>query len=330
MQGEKFQSLKMGGFKMLNRRDFISKATLSGMALGMYGLPLEVFGKEHTEKLTILHTNDVHSQIEPFPDDHKTFPGMGGAAVRSAIISKIREEEKNVLLLDAGDIFQGTPYFNFFGGEIEFKLMSQMGFDAATLGNHDFDLGVGNLVKQMPHALFPFINCNYDFANSDLNGKVAPYKIIQKGKIKIGITGIGIQLSGLVPDRLYEGIVYNEPTQKLQKVADFLRHEEKCHLIICLSHLGYKYNDNQKISDVYLAENTKNIDIFIGGHTHTFLDKPSVHRNAEDKIVLINQVGWAGVNIGRLDIFFEKKMKKNTVFGNTVIVDKNAIGNRFF
>ncbi|MBX7226302.1 MAG: metallophosphatase [Chitinophagales bacterium] len=315
---------------MLNRRDFIGKAALGSMAIGLTGLPLDVLGNERVEKLTILHTNDVHSQIEPFPDDHKTFPGMGGAAVRAAIINKIREEEKNVLLLDAGDIFQGTPYFNFFGGEIEFKLMSQMGFDASTLGNHDFDLGVENLVKQMPHALFPFVNCNYDFTNSALNGKIASYKIIQKGRIKIGITGVGIQLSGLVPDQNYEGIVYNNPVEKLQKVADFLRHEEKCHLVICLSHLGYKYDDNQKISDIYLAETTKNIDVFIGGHTHTFLDKPTVHRNLEDRKVLINQVGWAGVNIGRLDIFFEKNLKKNTAFGNTVIVDKNAIGNRFF
>lgn len=315
---------------MSNRRTFIKKAVSGSLAIGTFGFPLKTFGSEKTEKITILHTNDVHSQIEPFPSDHKTYPNQGGVAYRAAIIEEIRKTEKNVLLLDAGDIFQGSPYFNFFAGEIEFKLMSKLGYDAATLGNHDFDLGVDNIVKQLPNALFSFVNCNYDFSNSPLKDKILPFKIIKKGNLKIGILGVGIELNGLVPDKNYEGIIYKNPLECAQKYADILKNEEKCNLIICLSHLGNKYEDKEKMSDEWLAQSTRNIDLIIGGHTHTFLEKPISYKNLDGKLVIVNQVGWAGINLGRIDFFFEKKLKKNSMFSQTVIVDKKSSTNEFF
>ena len=153
----------------------------------------------------------MHSHIDPFPADHPRNANMGGAARRAALIESIRKEEENVLLLDAGDIFQGTPYFNYYGGELEFKLMSMMQYDLATMGNHDFDMGTENIVKQLPHASFPFINCNYNFSDTELVGKILPYKIFNKGGLKIGVFGIGVELEGLVPNHLFTNVKYNNP-----------------------------------------------------------------------------------------------------------------------
>lgn len=290
---------------MSNRRTFIKQSFLGGVSLlgaaALNPLSAAILKKNHT-KITILHTNDVHSHIEPFPSNDPKYPNMGGAAKRAALIDKIRTEEKNVLLLDAGDIFQGTPYFNMYGGELEFKLMSLMKYDAATIGNHDFDNGIEGLNKMLPHANFPFLNVNYDFSNTILNGKIAPYKIIEKDNVKIGIFGVGVELDGLVDKKLYAETHYNNPIIAANNTAEHLKYNEKCHLIICLSHLGYAYKSN-KISDNVLAKETKNIDLIIGGHTHTFLEKPTSIKNKAEKITLINQVGWAGLYLGRIDFY---------------------------
>lgn len=252
----------------MNRRKFIQLSAFAGTAIAL-PWPLQAFGKDEVLKLTILHTNDVHSRIEPFPLDHKRYPGMGGAAERAAIIQNIRKKEENVLLLDAGDMFQGTPYFNFFGGELEFKLMSDMGYDAATIGNHDFDAGIDGLKKQLVHANFPLINCNYDFRDTVMEGQTLPYQIFNKGKLKIGVLGVGVELEGIVPSKMFGNTKYNDPVANANKVANQLKHDHKCDYVICLSHLGYKY-DHAKISDVELAKATENIDLILGGHTHTF------------------------------------------------------------
>ncbi|HMN90333.1 MAG TPA: metallophosphatase [Saprospiraceae bacterium] len=293
----------------MNRRHFIQTLG-SGMALaGTGAFPLQALAAEpEMLQLTILHTNDVHSRIEPFPMDGSRYQGMGGAARRAAMIKRIREEQQHVLLLDAGDIFQGTPYFNVYGGELEMKLMTRMGYDAATLGNHDFDAGIEGLEKQLPNASFPLINCNYDFSNTILNGKVKPYQIFKKEQIKIGVLGVGIELEGLVPQALYKETRYLDPIANANKYADILRRDEKCDFVICLSHLGYQYRDS-KISDIVLARNSRNIDLIIGGHTHTFLDEPAVETNLEGRQVLINQVGWAGIMLGRLDVYFERNRR---------------------
>jgi 5'-nucleotidase len=261
-----------------------------------------LLANSNTTRLTILHTNDVHSRIEPFPDDGRTWGGLAGAARRATLIKKIRQEQENVLLLDAGDIWQGTPYFNFFEGSLEYKLMNEMGYDAATLGNHDFDLGLEGLEKQLPLAKFSFLTANYDFSRTQLAGSFQPYKIFQKGPIKVGVFGVGIELRGLVQDRQFKETKYLDPVAVSNEMAQQLR-SEGCHLVICLSHLGLEYESN-KISDTRLAAQTKGIDLIIGGHTHSFLNEPRQVRNADNEITLINQVGWSGINLGRLNYEF--------------------------
>ena len=299
----------MDELQLFNRRNFIKTSASVIAFAALTNSPLQLFAKEDLVKITILHTNDWHSRIEPFAKDSGKDAGLGGAAARAALIKKIRTEEKNILLLDAGDIFQGTPYFNFFEGELEYKLMSEMGYDLATLGNHDFDNGIEGIINQLRYAKFEFVNCNYDFSNTLLSDKVKPYKLYHKGGIKIGVFGIGIELKGLVPDELYGNIKYNDPIAAANKIAEELKLKHHCDLIICLSHLGYKYQDD-KVSDITLSRNSKYIDLIIGGHTHTFLKTPDKQKNMEGKEVLINQVGWAGINLGRIDYTFEPLKNK--------------------
>jgi 5'-nucleotidase len=292
----------------MKRRQFIYNSLGTAGALALAGLPTELFAKQGMRKITILHTNDQHSRIEPFPMDGGKYQGLGGFARRAEVIKQIRAKEKNVLLLDSGDIWQGTPYFNMFGGELEYKLMTDMGYDASTLGNHDFDAGLQGLVKQMPKAGFPFLNANYNFDNTPLKGKIDVYKVFQFEDMKVGVFGVGIELDGLVPKDLYGDTVYSDPVSAANKTALHLKQEEKCDLVICLSHLGYKY-EFEKVSDVVLAKQTENIDLILGGHTHTFFTAPEEALNAAGNKVLINQVGWAGIMLGRLDFVFETKKK---------------------
>jgi 5'-nucleotidase len=260
--------------------------------------PLNLVAK-NTDDLVILHTNDWHSHIDPFPMTDSKYPGMGGAAKRAQLIQEIRSQYKNVLLLDSGDIFQGTPYFNFYGGELEFKLMSKMGYDFATLGNHDFDGGVEGFAKQLPHANFQFLSANYDFTSTPLENKIKPYAIVRKGGYKIGVFGLGIDLEGLVPKKLFGNTKYLDPIAKANETAQILK-AEGCNLIICLSHLGYEYKSN-KVSDKVLAQNSRNIDLILGGHTHTFLSYPQPILNQNGDEIHISQTGWAGLNLGRID-----------------------------
>lgn len=280
-------------------------------ALG--GLSLQSFSAAR-KHLTVLHTNDVHSYIDPFPPDHPKNPNKGGVARRAALIESIRAENPNTLLLDAGDIFQGTPYFNYYGGELEIKLMSMMGYDLGTMGNHDFDNGIEGFYAQLPHATFGFVSANYDFSNTILNGVVKPYKVIVKNGIRVGIFGLGVELAGLVDPRNYKETRYNDPVGVTQDVAKTLRETEKCDLVICLSHLGYEYkNDPGKISDLKLAAQTQGIDLIIGGHTHTFLERPTVVKNAAGHEVLVNQAGCYGINLGRIDFYFDDDASKSSV-----------------
>ena len=302
----------------MKRRDFIQKTAAGTALLGLANIGLSSFTTIETKKITILHTNDVHSHIDPFPVDHPRNPNMGGAARRAAIIENIRKEEEHVLLLDAGDIFQGTPYFNYYGGELEFKLMSMMQYDLATIGNHDFDNGIEGLYAQLPHAQFEFVSANYDFKNTVLDSHVKPYKIFNKGGIKIGVFGLGIELEGLVDKKAYKETVYLNPIEVAQDMARILKHNKKCDLVICLSHLGFNYkNEPNKVSDLDLAKKTKNIDLIIGGHTHTFLDKPVIEKNSEGKEVMINQVGCYGINLGRVDFYLSDDAKG---YGKAIIV----------
>ncbi len=294
----------------MKRRNFIQQTAATGAFIGLGGLSLS-FTKNIKKHITILHTNDVHSHIEPFGPNDSRNPNMGGVARRATLVEQIRAENPNTLLLDAGDIFQGTPYFNFYGGELEFKLMSKLKYDAATLGNHDFDNGLSGLLAQMPHAEFDFISSNYDFSNTILDGQTSRFKIFMKDGVKIGVFGIGIELKGLVNESLYKETKYLDPIEIANEMTRILKQEQKCDLVICLSHLGYEYKNESKISDVLLAKKTKDIDLIIGGHTHTFLDKPTVLENLEGKKVLVNQVGCYGLYLGRIDFYLDNENNLN-------------------
>ena len=240
------------------------------------------------------------------------------------LIDYFRNREKNILLLDAGDMFQGTPYYNMYGGELEIKLMNKMQYDAGTIGNHDFDNGVDGLSKQLVYAGFPLLNCNYDFTGTSMQGKTKAYKVFEKGGIRIGVFGIGIQLEGLVDKKMYGNTVYADPLEKAAIISHSLKYDEKCDLIICLSHLGYKYED-EKISDIVLAKKSLNIDLIIGGHTHTFLDQPVVIKNRDGKNVMIAQVGWAGIKLGKVDFYMAKGKSEKIYFSSAIKVSKNFI-----
>jgi 5'-nucleotidase len=303
----------------MKRRTFLQRLAWTSALAPLGGLPLQAASGLSATRLTILHTNDWHSRIEPFPMDGGRNAGKGGAARRAALIDRIRQQEEHVLLLDAGDIWQGTPYFNFFGGELEFKLMSAMRYDAATLGNHDFDAGIDGLIKQWPLAQFPFVVCNYDFSRTPLADKTQPSIVLERGPLRIGILGVGIELAGLVPQTLYGDTRYIDPVEPAIAAADRLVQEEKCDYVICLSHLGFKY-DGDKIDDTKLARASRNIDLIIGGHTHTFLRQPVTEMNRDGQPVQINQVGFGGLYLGRLDISFDFGKRRRCVSCNTLAV----------
>jgi len=316
----------------MNRRTFIRTAGIAGLGIGTAGKVLggELFSEIHAaehglKRLVILHTNDMHSHIDPFPETDPKYAGMGGMARRAALIKRIKDEGHSTLLLDAGDVFQGTPYFNLFKGEPEFKLMSSMGYDVGTLGNHDFDNGIDGLVKMMPHAHFPFVNANYNVTDTELAGKVQPYEIIHKGSLKIGIVGIGVELQGLVSPALIGKIRYLNPIPLAQDLANRLKFDYGCHFIVLLSHLGYSYQGNQ-VSDLMVAEQTENIDLIIGGHTHTFLEKPTLTKNRKNQPVLISQAGWAGLFLGRIDIIFSPKGQVRDFDYSMNEISKKTIG----
>ena len=300
----------------MNRKNFIKNSIYGSAAVG---LALNNFGCSSHKNITILHTNDVHSHIEPFSKDHSEFPNKGGVERRATLISEIRRQNPNTLLFDAGDIFQGTPYFNFYGGEIEFKLMSMLGYDAITIGNHDFDNGMDGLDKQLINAKFDIISSNYDFKNTILESKVSDYKIYDKSGIKIGVFGLGIELEGLVSKELYKETKYLDPVDIANDTAKKLKETENCDIVICLSHLGYKYEKfPNKVSDLNLAKSTKNIDLIIGGHTHTFMNKPVVVKNNVGNDVLINQVGCFGLYLGRIDFSFDSD--NNMIFNSNLLM----------
>jgi len=284
----------------MKRRTFIKNTAASTVLLSMGGINLSCVEQKPT-KITILHTNDVHSHIDPFGPNDGRNANKGGVARRATLIQKLRQENPNTLLLDAGDIFQGTPYFNYYGGELEFKLMSMLDYDAATIGNHDFDNGIDGLYAQLPHAKFDFISANYDFKNTVMDTHVHPYKIFNKNGVKIGVFGLGIELQGLVSKDAFKETKYLNPIEIAQDMSRILKTEHHCALVICLSHLGYDYKNSQKVSDRSLARATKDIDLIIGGHTHTFLDKPTTETNTAGQTVLINQVGCYGLYLGKVD-----------------------------
>jgi len=293
---------------MQNRREFFRSLAVGAAGTLALSTPLSLFATEELVHLTILHTNDFHSHIDPFGKDVPRNAGEGGMAKRAALIKKIRAESKHLLLFDAGDIYQGTPYFNYYKAQLDFELMTMMGYDAATIGNHEFDNGLEGISSQLKYAGFPFINSNYDFSETILAGKILPYKIFRTGGVKVGVYGLGIELQGLVDPKNFGKTRYNDPLQTALKMEKMLKEEHNAKLIICLSHLGYSYKDDT-VSDKVIASQTFDTDLIIGGHTHTFLDKPDLIRNKSGKEVVVNQVGFGGLIMGRVDFYFSKQEK---------------------
>jgi 5'-nucleotidase len=298
----------MGGLAM-NRRKFIRNISFGGAGLGLATFPLDLLANDDFATISIIHTNDIHSHVEPFTGTNERYANKGGLARISQMAKQFRAENPNTLFFDAGDMFQGTPYFNYFKGELILKLMSAAGYDLGTIGNHEFDNGLQGILDPLPNAKFPLITSNYDFSDTILAGQFKRYKIFERKGIKIGVYALGIELDGLVGRKHYENTIYNDPVAAAQEMESFLKNEADCDLVICLSHLGLKY-DGRKVSDLVVAAETSVTDLIIGGHTHTYLEEPLVEKNKAGKSVIVNQAWWGGLMMGKIDFTFERNSRK--------------------
>lgn len=297
----------MNDGEKISRRGFIRR--LGGMALAaspvasLLASPASshTVGGERAPRITILHTNDVHSHIDPFPDSDSKYAGLGGYARRQAYIDSViaTEGADNVLVFECGDMFQGTPYYNFFKGQLEMQLMNRMHVDAVTIGNHEFDNGVEGLCDCMETANFPFLSSNYKFTDRRGSRLVKPYSVFRRGGVRVGVFGLGCRLAGLVAASSCAGVEFADLVPTAQAMVDLLRKREECQLVIALTHIGYD-NAIGEECDTWLAKRTSGIDMILGGHSHTFLPHPTIETNAEGGTVLINQVGFGGINVGRI------------------------------
>jgi len=260
---------------------------------------------QEAKNLVILHNNDTHSRIDPLPDSASSHADKGGIVRQNAYVEEVRHENSNVLLFSSGDFVQGTPYFNVFKGEVEIACMNFMKYDAVCLGNHEFDNGMTNLAKMIRSARFPVVATNLDFTGTLLEGLTHPYIIIKRNGMKIGVIGVTVSLEGLVPEYNYQGVSYLDPVQTANKTAALLKNREDCDLVICLSHLGYN-SGGKGADDITLAAESEDIDIILGGHSHTLLHFADRRLNKNGVEVIINQVGDRGIYLGRLDIVMEK------------------------
>jgi 5'-nucleotidase len=298
----------MEGLPMHRRRFIRNIATgTAGVAFGT--LPFDLLANDDLVTISILHTNDLHCHIEPFIGTNQRYSNKGGLARIAALAQKYKAENPNTLLFDAGDMFQGTPYFNYFKGELMLKVMSEAGYDAGTIGNHEFDNGLEGILKPLPNAKFPIINSNYDFSSTILADQFPRWKIFNRSGIRIGVYGLGIELKGLVANKVLKNIVYQDPIEVASEMETFLKQEKKCDLVICLSHIGLRYKD-ETVSDLVLAGETSMTDLIIGGHTHTYLEEPIIKNNKAGKQVIVNQAWWGGLVMGKIDFVFERSKKR--------------------
>jgi 5'-nucleotidase len=288
---------------MTSRRGFLTTSAAFGATL--IGLPrsLELIAGYAAADtvITILHTNDTHSQIDPLPPNDAN-AGKGGVARRATLVKRIRQENPNTLLVDAGDVMQGTPYFNFYRGEVEYKAMSAIGYDVGTLGNHEFDNGVEDLAKALKFANFDLVSANYDVKGTVLEARVKPYVVKTVGGIKVGLFGLGISPVALITPANFKGVTYNDPVVSAREVVKTLREKERCALVVCMSHLGYYVKGDR--GDTLVASQVDGIDFIAGGHTHTFMQEPVKQKQPCGAETLIFQVGKSGINVGRVDFTY--------------------------
>lgn len=293
---------------MISRKTFLKQMGLASAGLSVCGaMPLTSYGRTPADtRITIMHTNDTHARMEPFPEGSGEYAGLGGVARRAALIQRIRAESPHNLLLDAGDVFQGTPFFNFYHGALDLELMSMMGYDATTLGNHEFDNQVDGFVRVAPKAQFPYVSSNYDFSGAPaMAAFVRPYLVKTIASVRIGLFGLGVSFENLVLPHLHEGVTYSDPIPVAAHYARWLRAEQGCQMVIALSHLGYEHPTDM-VSDRVVAAAVDGIDLIIGGHTHTLLAEPVVIEKPGQRPTVISQVGHAGVVLGRLDYTFNR------------------------
>jgi 5'-nucleotidase len=300
---------------MTTRRNFLGAAVAAGLTLslprGMRSLytparaavwmPLLEPQKGET-LITVLHTNDTHSQIDPILDNDKTYGGKGGVARRATLVKRVRKENPNTLMIDGGDVLQGTPYFNFFKGEVEYKAMSLIGYDAGTIGNHEFDNGVESLAKAMQFANFDIVSTNYDVRGSALESKVKTHVVKEVGGLRVGLFGMGIRPEGLITPDNFKPLQYLDPVRMARGVTKLLREQERCTLVLGMSHLGY-YPEAKpgEVGDSQVAAQVDGIDFIASGHTHTFMERPVLQKTPSGKNTIIFQVGRSGIYVGRID-----------------------------
>lgn len=303
----------------MSRRNFIKKIGLGTAGLTLGSVPYELLANDDFVTVSILHTNDIHTHIEPFKSSNPKYDGKGGMARIAEMAAKSRQKNPDTLLFDAGDMFQGTPYFNYYKGELILKLMSAAGYDAGTIGNHEFDNGLNGILGPLPNANFPLVNSNYDFSDTILAGKFPRWKIFRSSGIKIGVYGLGIELDGLVSEKNFGNTIYNDPIVVANEMEQFLKNEKKCDLVVCLSHLGLRYREN-KVSDLVVAAETSMTDLIVGGHTHSYLEEPIQVKNKAGRQVIVNQAWWGGLVVGQIDFVFERTgNNKKTVFANKMM-----------
>lgn len=257
------------------------------------------------KQLLILHTNDTHSCVIPLnPNLADTMlAGRGGFLRRAAMIDQMRKEDKELLLLDSGDFSQGSPYYTMFKGDVETELMNIMGYDAATIGNHEFDFGLDNMARLFKKVNFPIVCANYDFTGTVVEGLVKPYVVIKRKGVKIGIFGLSPKLEGLVMASTCAGVKYLDPIKTANDIADKLKNEEKCDVVICLSHLGW---DETGLNDMEMMAKTRNIDLVLGGHSHSYFQKLNYVRNLDGKEIPNDQNGKHGIFVGKITLTLEK------------------------
>lgn len=257
-----------------------------------------------SKKLIMLQTSDVHSRVEPVNQEGDRNFHEGGMVRRATFLKEFRKQNPdNVLLFDCGDISQGTPYYNMFQGEVEVKMMNGMKYDAMTIGNHEFDFGLSNMARLFKMADFPVVCSNYDFDDTVLKGIVKSYVVLKKAGLKIGVLGLGCPLEGMVQANKCEGVKFKDPVAVANEVAAVLKEKEGCDLVVCLSHLGVQYDADR------LIPNVRNIDVVLGGHSHTFMKGPRTYLDKDGKNVSLMHSGARGVNVGRMDLTLGKKKK---------------------
>ena len=301
---------------MTSRREFLRASMLTGLSLSLPRVtspfsratnystlwaPLLRPNPRET-LITVLHTNDTHSQIDPILENDKTYAGKGGVARRATLVKRIRNENPNTLLIDAGDVLQGTPYFNFFKGEVEYKAMSMIGYDAGTLGNHEFDNGVESLSKALQFANFDIVSTNYDVRGTLLENKVKTHVVKQVGGVRVGLFGMGVSPEGLITPDNFKPVKYLDPVRMARGVVKLLREQERCQLVFGMSHLGYFPNPKENdIGDTQVAAQVDGIDFIASGHTHTFMKAPVLQKTPNGGNTVIFQVGRSGIYVGRVD-----------------------------